>query len=349
MLALQKTRDCPGLELCEIATPLPPGPGEVTIEVAATGICGSDLSIESWGASYSSFMGKALPVTLGHETSGRVIAVGEGVASPAIGERVVINPAVACGRCAACRADDAVGCLDRQAIGMVQDGAFARLVTVPASYAYPLPDAIPLEMGALVEPLTVGAHALSVAGMKAGDRVLVFGPGPIGQGVAMLARALGAAEVAVVGMRDPARFETLRALGFTALFDMAEPDAAVRLKQLAGTGFDIVIDAAGVASVIDQGLALLRPLGVLAVAGMGELPATVDMMKLVKNRLQIRGVSRVPPAAWDVVLEAMASDPESFAPLITHRMPLSQAIAAFGLCRAGDASKILLIPEDAEV
>jgi threonine dehydrogenase-like Zn-dependent dehydrogenase len=181
--------------------------------------------------------------------------------------------------------------------------------------------------------------------MKAGDRVLVFGPGPIGQGVAVLARALGASEVAVVGMQDAARFETLRSLGFTHLFDMAESDAADQLKALAGMGFDIVVDAAGVGSVIDQGLGLLRPLGVLAVAGMGEKPATFDVMKLVKNRLQIRGVSRIPPEAWDVVLHAMAADPQAFAPLVTHRMPLSQAIEAFQLCRAGDASKILLIPD----
>lgn len=346
MLALRKTRDDAGLELREVAAPPPPGPGEVLIEVAATGICGSDLSIDSWGASYSSFMASALPVTLGHEFSGRVTAVGEGVARPAVGDRVVVNPAVACGACAACRDDDPVGCLDRQAIGMVQDGAFARLVTVPARYAYPLPDAVPLELGALVEPLSVGAHALGVAGMQPGDRVLVFGPGPIGQGVAVLASALGAAEVAVVGMRDAVRFETLRALGFTHLFDMAEPGAAERLKLLAGTGFDIVVDAAGVASVIDQGLALLRPLGVLAVAGMGEPPATFDVMKLVKNRLQIRGVSRIPPEAWDVVLGAMAADPEAFVPLITYRLPLSQAIEAFALCRAGEASKVLLIPDE---
>lgn len=346
MLALQKTRDDAGLELRDVPKPPAPGRGEIMIEVAATGICGSDLSIDSWGASYSAFMASKLPVTLGHETAGRIVALGPDVEGLRIGDAVVINPAVACGRCPACAADDPVGCLDRQAIGMVQDGAFARYVTCPAGYAFPLPAHVPIELGALVEPLSVGAHALAVAGMKSGDHVLVFGPGPIGQGVAALARAFGAAGVAIAGMNDRARFDVLGEMGFDALFDLAEPGTAERLKAHAGRGFDVVVDAAGAPSVIDQGLALLRPLGVLAVAGMGERPATFDLMKLVKNRLQIRGVSRIPPSVWPVVIDALAADPESFAPLVTHRMPLSQAIEAFALCRAGDASKILLLPDD---
>lgn len=346
MLALQKIRDDVGLELVDVAPPDAPGPGEILIEVAATGICGSDLSIQSWGASYSAFMSGVLPVTLGHETAGRVIAVGAGVTSPAIGDQVVVNPAVSCGSCAACVADDPVGCLDRQAIGMVRNGAFARYFLSPAAYAYVLPENVPIEMGALVEPLTVGAHSIAVAEMKKGDRVLIFGPGPIGQGTAAMARALGASEVTIVGLNDGARFETLREMGFGHLFDLADEGASEALKAHAGGGFDIAIDCAGVPAVINQGLALLRPLGVLAVAGMGEKPATVDMMKLVKNRLQLRGVSRIPPSIWPMVIEALAADPESFAPLISRRMPLSQALEAFALCRAGEASKILLIPSD---
>lgn len=345
MLALRKTRDDAGLELVEVAEPGAPGPGELLVEIAATGICGSDLSIERWGASYSAFMSGVLPVTLGHETVGRVVAAGEGVAPARIGERVVIDPAVSCGRCAACLAGDPVGCLDRQAIGMVRDGAFARLCLTPAAHAYALPGNVPVELGALVEPLSVGAHAIAVAEMKPGDRVLVFGPGPIGQGAAALARASGAGEVAIVGMNDAARFATLRDMGFDLLFDLADPADAARLKDHAGAGFDIAINCAGAPSVIDRALDLLRPLGILAVAGMGEKPATLDVLKLVKKRLQIRGVSRIPPTVWPVVIAALAADPEAFAPMITRRMPLSRALEAFALCRAGEESKILLLPD----
>jgi threonine 3-dehydrogenase len=344
MLALQKTRDDRGLELRDIPEPPAPGPGQVLIEVAATGICGSDLSIDSWGASYSAFMTKMLPVTLGHETAGIITAVGPGVTTSKVGDRVVVNPAIACGKCEPCLNDDPVGCLDRQALGMVIDGAFARRFLAPAAYLFALPDHLPLELGALVEPLSVGAHALDVAGMKAGDRVLVFGPGPIGQGVAALARSFGAAEVAIVGLNDHARFDTLRAMGFDKLYDMAVPGDAERLK--ASAGYDVVVDAAGVPAVINEGLALLRSGGVLAVAGMGEKPANVDLLKLVKNRLQIRGVSRIPPAIWPKVIAALAADPDRFAPMVTHRMPLSSALDAFAMCRSGEASKVLLIPDE---
>jgi threonine 3-dehydrogenase len=345
MLALQKTRDDQGLELRDVAEPPPPGPGDVRIEVAATGICGTDLGIQKWVAGYRTMMAKALPVTLGHETVGRVTALGEGVTAVAIGDVVVVNPAVACGVCTRCKAGDPVGCLDRRPVGMVMDGAFARLLNVPESYVYLLPPTVPIELGALIEPLSVGAYALDVAGFRPGDRVLVYGPGPIGQGVAVLAREMGAADVAVVGLSDAARFATLRTLGFDHLFDLSEPGAADRLVAFAGDGFDIAVEAAGVASVIDQALTLLRPLGVLAMAGMGEATGAFDVGLLVRKRLEIRGVSRIPPRIWPVVIDLMAKRPGAFAALITHRMPLSQAIEAFDLCRAGETSKVLLIPD----
>lgn len=346
MLALQKTRDGEGLELREVPQPRAPGPGEIQMRVAATGICGTDLGIEKWGAGYAALMGKALPVTLGHETVGTVIALGEGVEELAVGDAIVVNPAIACGACARCMAGDAVGCIDRQPFGMVRDGAFAGRANVDARYAYRLPANVPLELGALVEPLSVGLHALDVAGFAPGQRVAVFGPGPIGQGAALLAKRLGAAEVVVTGFRDVARFETLRALGLETLVDMSEPGAAERLKALAGPGFDVAIEAAGVGAVVDQALAVLRPQGVLALAGMGEANASVNIGLVVRNRLQIRGASRIPPAVWPRVIAALAEQPEAFAPLVTHRMPLARAQEAFALARSGLSSKILLIPED---
>ena len=345
MLALQKTADRPGLELRDVPPPRAPEAGEVLIEVAATGICGSDIAIESWTSSYKTFMGAHLPVTLGHETAGTVVAVGSEVDPAWVGCRVVVNPAVACGNCAACLGGDEVGCTDRQAIGMVRNGAFAKSFLAPVRYCFELPDNVPLELGALMEPLSVGAHALAVADFKPGDRVLVFGPGPVGQGVAVLARAFGASEVAVVGLSDAVRLEALRAAGITQLFDMAIEGTVQRLAETAGGGFDIVVEAVGVPEVINQALGLLRAQGVLAIAGMGEKPASVDILKLVKKRLQIRGVSRIPPSVWPSVAEALAANPDGFKPLISHRLPLSRALEGFELCRTGRASKVLLLPD----
>jgi threonine dehydrogenase-like Zn-dependent dehydrogenase len=345
MLAVRKTKAGPGLELCETALPDQPGPGEILIEVAATGICGSDLHVEQWAASYQRFMSDVLPVTLGHETAGRVIAVGAGVDTPRVGDRVVVNPAVGCGACSACLAGTVDDCRNRQAIGMVKDGAFARYFLAPAAYAYVLPANVSDELGALAEPLVTSAHALVVAGMKPGLRVIVFGPGPIGQGTAVLARHMGAADVVVVGHDDAVRFETLRRLGFDRLVDVAEPGSATKLAELAGEGFDIAIEASGAPPAVDQALGTLRAWGILAIPGMPEQPAKIDILRLVKNRLQIRGVSRQPHSAWVMVLDALAADPAAFAPMITHRLPLSRALEGFALCNRREASKVLLIPD----
>jgi threonine 3-dehydrogenase len=227
---------------------------------------------------------------------------------------------------------------------MVRDGAFARYFVAPAAYCYVLPGNIPVELGALTEPLSVGAHALVTGAMKRGHRVVVFGPGPIGQGAAALARHMGAEEVVVVGLDDRPRFSVLRQMGFDRLVDMAEPSARAELTALARDGFDLAVEATGSPIVINQALGVLRQEGILVLAGMGEEEATVDVLRLVKNRLQIRGASRIPASAWEIVLKAMAADPDCFAKLISHRFPLAQAATAFDLCRRRQASKVLLLP-----
>jgi L-iditol 2-dehydrogenase/threonine 3-dehydrogenase len=289
-------------------------------------------------------MTRALPVTLGHEAVGYVVARGEAVTWPALGATVVINPAVACGVCARCRAGDPIGCSDRQAICMVRNGAFARFVLAPAAYCYELPAKIPVEMGALVEPLSVAAHALIVGGMTPAKRVIVFGPGPIGQGVAAIARFMGADDVVVVGLDDAPRLHVLRSMGFDRLVDLREPDGIKQLTNLAGDGFNLAIEAAGVSSIVELALSVLAPEGILVLAGMGARAASFDMLNLVRMRQQIRGASRVSPEAWDVALAALSADPEAFKPLITHRMKLNEADAAFELCRNRVASKVLLSP-----
>jgi threonine dehydrogenase-like Zn-dependent dehydrogenase len=227
---------------------------------------------------------------------------------------------------------------------MVRNGAFAKLVLAPADFSYIIPDSVPTELGALVEPLTTSAHALATADMTTGKRVIVFGPGPIGQGAAILAKQMGASDVVMVGLNDAARFATLHALGFDRVVDMADPDAATKLAALAGDGFDIAVEAAGVPAVVDQALSVLAPWGILALAGMPEKPATIDVLRVVRNRLQIRGVSRTPRSAWMTVLDAMAKDPAAFAPMITHRLPLKDALEGFALCHRREASKVLLYP-----
>lgn len=298
------------------------------VEVAAAGICGSDLHVAAWSPAYA-FMTPALPVTLGHEFAGTVVALGPGATTPEPGTRVVVMPSVTCGTCAGCRRGGPDACTSRTGLGMTRNGAFARMVAVPAANCVAIPDTMSFALAALTEPLTVSWEAVRRGSVGPGSRILVMGPGTIGQGVALLARHAGAAQVVVTGFRDAARLEVLRSMGFTATIDMAEAGARDRLRDAARGGFDVVIEATGRPSTIADGLALLASGGILVVSGIHDAPAEFDATTLVRRNLQIRGSYRAPRAVWPAVVDLLAADPAGFAPMITRRVGLAEAPDAF--------------------
>ncbi len=342
MLALRKLAPQPGVALVDVAPPPPPGAGEVQLAVAATGICGSDLHIVHWSSAYH-HLRPCLPLTLGHEFSARIRAAGPGTALQA-GQRVVVRPAVACGVCESCRAGDPDGCRSRKGIGVMRDGGFAPVVNVPAVNCHVLPDMLDDRVAALAEPLAICANALATAGMAPGMRVLILGPGTIGQGLALLARHAGAAAIAVAGHDDGPRLRLLQELGFAHCFDLADEGAASRLGTLAGDGFDVVFEASGADVAVQQGLDLLRSAGILVAVGIHGRPASFDATRLVRRRLQIRGTFSAPERFWPGVLEALTDAPDMFGRLISHVLPLRDVAAAIALAERRIASKILLIP-----
>jgi 2-desacetyl-2-hydroxyethyl bacteriochlorophyllide A dehydrogenase len=343
VLALRKLVEGQGLSFDDV--PLPEvGPGDVLIEVVATGICGSDLHIDLWAPSYH-FIGPAIPVTLGHEFSGRLKSLGEGVTNLVVGQRVVVMPSVTCGICEHCRSGDVERCSTRDGIGVTRNGAFARFVAAPARNCLPIPDGVDARLAALTEPLTVSQQAVDQGEVGSGDRVLVLGPGSIGQGIAVLARQAGAAEVVVCGMNDASRLATVAALGFETCIDLANEGGAARLDGLTGDGFDVVIEATGAPAAIDQGLVRLRPGGIFVATGIHALPVTVDVTRIVRNQLQLRGSYRSPLITWNKVMAALAATPEAFAPMITHWMPLLDGLIAFAMAHRRQGSKILLLPD----
>lgn len=342
MLALRKVGLIHGLALEE--APLPsPREGEVLVAVAAAGICGSDLHVACSAPSYA-FIAPALPVTLGHEFAGTVVALGDGAGSLSTGDRVVVMPSVICGACDGCKRGDADACSRRKGLGMTRNGAFASHVAVPAINCVPLPDELSFDLAALTEPLTVSAEAVSRGAIGYGTRVLVMGPGTIGQGVALLARRAGAAQVAVTGFNDKHRLSVLRALGFDALCDMAAPGAEERLRALAGDGFDVVVEATGAARAVGVGLKLLRAGGTLVVSGIHDEPVEIDATDMVRRNLQLRGSYRAPRSAWAGVVAMLSEEEADFAPMITHRLSLADASAGFSLAQNKEASKVMLKP-----
>ena len=343
MIALRKTSSKPGVELVEAPQVTLSSPGDVIIEVGAAGICGSDLHIDQWIPDYA-FLIPALPVTLGHEVSGTIMAAGADIDRSVLGKRVVVKPSVACGKCLHCTTGDPDDCGARVPIGLLQDGAFARHVRVPFKQCIEIPDALDLATAALVEPLTISEHAVQDGEVGEGDRVLIFGPGTIGQGAAVLARIAGAAEIVIVGYNDESRFSVLRQLGFDKLVDLADEGAEERIRQLAGEGFDTVIEAAGANAALELGIETLRMRGVLVAVGIHGRKASFDINKLVRRRLQIRGSYRASHAIWTRVIELVAGDPAGFRPMITHELPLPDALEGFRLGHEREASKVILFP-----
>jgi threonine dehydrogenase-like Zn-dependent dehydrogenase len=343
MKALQKTRPAFGLELRELPSPGAPGPGEVVVAVGATGVCGTDVHIYEWTPGYE-IVTKAMPVTLGHEFAGTVAAVGPGVEGITAGALVAVRPSIVCGRCAACLAGDEDGCTGRVGLGVTRNGGLQPLVTAPAGNCVPVPAGIDVEIAALAEPMTVCAEAVDTGGVRAGDRVLVLGPGNIGQGVALFARAAGAAEVVIVGKDDAPRLECLRGMGFDLTVDVGEraPDEALA-PHLARGKFDVVFEATGVPAIVQPGLNVLRKRGVLVVVGIHPGPASVNLTRLVRDHQQIRGSYRAPVATWARVLRFLAGNVDLARRMISHRLPLERAVEGLELSRTKAASKVLIV------
>ena len=341
MLALRKLGPAPGVSLVDVAEPEISGPEDVKIEVTAAGICGSDLHIDHWSPGYH-HLGPSLPLTLGHEFVGRVVGRGSTGPGPAIGSRVTVVPATTCGRCAACASADFDTCRERRGIGVMRNGGFARYVVVPARNCIPIPDSLPDDVAALTEPVAIGVNAVMTAALAAGEKVVVFGPGTIGQAIAVEARRAGA-DVTVVGFRDESRIGVLRSLGFVNLIDLSDPAQSAALTALADA-VDCVFEASGAASAFKAAPGLLRPKGRLVVVGIHAAPGEIDLVRLVRKRLQVLGSFSSPGAIWPDVVRRLAEDPETYAKFVTHRYSLENALAGFDVGHRREASKVIVRP-----
>lgn len=344
MQALRKTRAAAGLELVEVPAPQAADvrDGEVLVRVRAAGICGSDLHVDDWTSSYT-FIAPSLPVTIGHEF------VGVAQSGPLAGRRVVVRPSVTCGVCAACTAGEFDRCEQRRGIGMTRDGAFAAWVRVPQRNCVPVPDGVSDELAALTEPLTISMQALRIAGDVKGARVLVMGPGTIGQGIAALARRAGAAQVVVSGFDDAVRLAALQRMGFTQQVDVAGGSLADGVAAfMDGHRFDVVFEATGVPETIQDALPLLRRNGVVVVTGIHARPLTLDLTPLVRNQHQLRGSFRPPESDWPLALDLMQELAPVLEPMVSHVLPLSRAAEGFALAHGKKACKVLLAPEPSD-
>lgn len=342
MIALRKTATAFGAELVRIAAPATPSADSVIIEVAATGICGSDVHAYEWTPGYE-FMAAHLPLTIGHEFSGIVRTLGAAVTDIMPGERVVCWPTVACTRCTACQAERPQHCPERKVIGLHRDGGFARCVEVPARNCLRIPDRLDLETAALAEPLSIAVNAVDVAEIRDGDRVVVLGPGPIGLGAAWVATQRGG-KVLVAGFNDTPRLAIAREMGVAATVDLATTSLDAAVTATFGDRADRVIEATGIVSSITEGLAALRPGGILTAAGIHTTPFELDLTRFIREKKQLRAAHDTTHAAFQEAIRLLGDNTDNLARMITHRRPLAEAANAFALARTRQAVKVMLIP-----
>jgi L-iditol 2-dehydrogenase len=263
--------------------PMPePGPREVLVEITAVGVCGSDVHYYEHGRIGSHVV--RAPLILGHESAGRVVALGDGVAKHAEGDRVTLEPGVPCGRCRECRAGRYNLCPDVVFFGTPPvDGAFARYVTIHEDFAFALPDAMSDDVGALMEPLSVGIWACRKAGVSAGDRVLVTGAGPIGLLAMQVALAFGATQVEISDVNER-RLELATRTGATRALRAGEDEPAEA---------DALIECSGHPGALQAGIAALRPGGTAVLVGMGPGETGEVPLALIQSReLWVTGTFR---------------------------------------------------------
>lgn len=308
---------------------VPPGPGEVQLEVAFTGICGTDLHIRH-GVMDARV---ALPAVLGHEMAGRVRACGPGVTDWQPGDPVTVMPLRWCGDCAACRAGHRHICQRLDFLGIDSPGAMQQMWTVPTDVLVRLPDGMSLSHGALVEPTAVAVHDVHRAELTPGERVVVVGGGPVGVLIASVAVAAGA-EVVVLEVNDHRR-ALAEGVGLTVL-DPRRDDLHDAIASWAGPdGVDVSFEVSASQAGLDTALACLTPRGRMVLVGIHAQPRSVDLQRVFWRELSVVGARVYERGDFEEAVALIAAGAVPADALITHIEPLASAADAFDLLASG--------------
>ncbi|TAK22874.1 MAG: alcohol dehydrogenase [Chloroflexota bacterium] len=341
MKALVKT--AAGVGNCEVRDVADPRAeaGEVIIEVAYTGICGTDLHI------YLDEYRCVPPVTLGHELSGTIAEIGSGVSGFAPGDRVTTETYFhVCGQCVHCLSGRPNLCPSRRSIGTHVDGGFARFVRVPAHRLHRVPESVDLRAAAMTEPLSCCIHALyDLAKIRPGDWVLVSGPGPIGLLCLQAARAGGARTIMCGASGDDGRLAVAREVGADHTINVAEASLGELVGDLTGgSGPPVCVEAAGAARSLAQCLSAVQRGGTVVQIGLYGRPIEVDINLVPMKELTYVGSFAHVPSAWERSLSLMATGQVRTEPLISSIAPITEWEGRFEALRRREGCKVLLTP-----
>jgi 2-desacetyl-2-hydroxyethyl bacteriochlorophyllide A dehydrogenase len=308
-----------------------PGPGQLMIQVMASGICGTDLHIYR-----GEYMG-SYPVIPGHEFSGVVAAIGSGITRFHAGDRVAVEPNIACDNCVNCLNNRQNFCLNWQAVGVTLPGGMEEYVLVPERAAFPIGD-LPFEIGAFMEPLSCVVHGVERAHIGLADHVAILGAGPIGILMTQMARIQGAAHVTVLEI-NPGRADLASEMGadrVVSSFDGLQPDS-----------YDVVIDATGVIPVMNRAIDFARMGGTVLLFGVPPIGKTLEVegFKIFRKGLTVLSSFTSVRNSFQAV-NLLQSGQVRVEPLISHRLPLQELPRALELIESRDPAvkKVIVQP-----
>lgn len=299
--------------------------GEAVVRIAATAVCHTDLEIYT-----GRHPGVRLPVVMGHEATGVVEAVGDGVARVQPGQAVLLNPIIACGACDSCARGHGNLCRNAGLFGREMDGSLAEHVVLPESYLYPLPAHVPLAAATLIETLATVRHAQERARIAPGESVVVLGQGVAGLLHTQLAKLSGACPVVAVS-RSPWKLELARRRHADRVVNSAHEDAIAAVREAtAGRGADVVVDAAGDPALIAPAIEMLAPGGRLLVYGISHRPVPdFTTFPLYFKELTLYGSRALTPGDFAPAIDLVASGAVDVDGFITASYPLERVAAAF--------------------
>jgi len=311
------------LAVIEAGSPAPER-GEVRVRVRRAGICGSDVHILHGSNPFARY-----PRIIGHEFAGEIESVGPEISGLSVGDRVVVDPVLSCGRCHPCRIGRPNVCANLEVLGVHRDGGFRELVVVPERNVVKVSPSLPVEIAALAEPFSIAANVLGRTGCGPDDAMLIYGAGTVGLTVLQVAKLKGAR--CVVSDPDDARLERARSFGADVTINPASVPVVDAVKgELDGLGPSVIIDGAGVPALLEEACRVASPAGRIGLLGFSPAPCNVSQQEIVKKELTLVGSRLNRRLLPEVVqwLESGALRPEA---MITQTFDAKDAQAAFDL------------------
>ena len=321
-----RIEDLPALEIKQ---------NEVLVKIFSCGICGTDFHV------YTGEREVKLPLIQGHEIAGKIVKVGKKVSKDLVNKRVAIEPNFSCGKCFFCKKGRHNLCENKQTLGLTLPGGFCEYIAIPQEYAWEISEKISYDEGALVEPLTVGLHAIERADVRVGQKIVIFGLGIIGLSLVQFAKLAGAKVCAIDLINE--RLELAKKFGADKVFNASTEGTTLdeKIKKWSNGYIDCVFEAVGVPKVQEEAISIVRPGGKVVLVGQSGEPMKLSSFVATRKELDIIGTIA---CLYDfpTVIDFLDKGLINAGLLITHRFNMNQTKEAYKVIQNKEAIKVVL-------